>query len=162
MWKATNFLVVIALVFQAALSSLLQEEAESYQMAFWHLGERRLAWEAIFPVHRGSICCCHNPGINHLWYSFTWVQSCMFHTDTQLPPRTSLHSITGHLGCSMSTCAVVILPWYMIGWVIPVSLNNYCDLPKIGPPLKISPPPFFNEVVAKGAFLSDLHPQSSC
>ena len=68
-WKATNFLGVITLVFQAALSSLLQEEAESYQVDFWHLGERHLAWEAIFPVHRGSICCCHNPGINHLWYS---------------------------------------------------------------------------------------------
>ena len=34
----------------------------------------------------------------------------------------------------------------------------YRNLLKIGPPSKISPPPFLNEVVAKGAFLSKVRP----
>ena len=45
--------------------------------------------------------------------------------------------------------------------------NNECimiyrTLPKIGPPSKISPPPFLNEVVAKGAFLSKTMPTYLC
>ena len=34
----------------------------------------------------------------------------------------------------------------------------YRNLPKISPPSKIRPPPFLNEVVAKGAFLSKVRP----
>ena len=34
----------------------------------------------------------------------------------------------------------------------------YLNLLKISPPSKIRPPPFLNEVVAKGAFLSKVHP----
>ena len=41
-----------------------------------------------------------------------------------------------------------------------IRLKNhfYRNLPKINPPSKIHPPPFYNEVVAKGAFLSKLRP----
>ena len=34
--------------------------------------------------------------------------------------------------------------------------SYYCNLSKIGPPLKISPPPFCNEVVPNGVFLTYL------
>ena len=37
-------------------------------------------------------------------------------------------------------------------------LSTYRNLPKRSPPLKIRPPLFLNEVVAKGAFLSKVRP----
>ena len=37
-------------------------------------------------------------------------------------------------------------------------LVTYRNLSKISPPLKICPPPFLNEVVAKGDFLSKVCP----
>ena len=53
-------------MFQTTLSSLLQEEAESYQMDFRHLRERCFAQEAVSPIHGGSIYCCLGPGIKLL------------------------------------------------------------------------------------------------
>ena len=34
----------------------------------------------------------------------------------------------------------------------------YCNLPKIGPPLKTCPSPFMNKLVTKRTFLSKVHP----
>ena len=66
-----------------------------------------------------------------------------------------LHNVSAFLNFTTALSSLVLnSTWTYVTMYMPL----YCNLLKVGPPSKICPPPYLNEIVAKGVFLSKVHP----